>query len=222
MSNPRSFTRKLTAGVCVAFALCLAEGAAAQPSEENHPVTVSAAGGFTGVVGQDAGRLDHGGNFQLGAGHFFNDYLGITANFSFNGLGITGSELERLNQPDGNARVYSLTFDPMVRLPIRNHWSVYVLGGGGYLRRTIEFTQPTVAQTLIIDPWWGYIGPGLIPVNQILGSVSSNAGALDIGGGLNIPLPNTSLRVFVEGRYLHGFTGKSGTSVVPIVFGIRW
>ncbi len=75
MSNPRSLTRKLTAGVCVAFALCLAEGAAAQPSEENHPVTVSAAGGFTGVVGQDAGRLDHGGNFQLGAGHFFNDYL---------------------------------------------------------------------------------------------------------------------------------------------------
>ncbi len=107
MSNPRSFTRILTVGHYIACALCLAAGAAAQPSEETHPVTVSVAGGFTGVVGQDAGRLDHGGNFQLEAAHYFNDYLSITAAFSLNGLGITGPELECLNQPDGNARVYN-------------------------------------------------------------------------------------------------------------------
>jgi hypothetical protein len=129
MSNPRSFTRILISGACVAFALCFAAGAAAQSSEEDHPVTVSVAGGFTGVVGHDAGRLDHCGNFQLGAGHFFNDYLGMTANFSFNGLGITGRELERLNQPDGNARIYSLTFDASGRdLPPETSRSLMVLG----------------------------------------------------------------------------------------------
>jgi len=35
----------------------------------------------------------------------------------FNQLGITRSELNTLNQPDGGARVYSLTVDPTFRLP---------------------------------------------------------------------------------------------------------
>ena len=42
---------------------------------------------------------------------------------------------------------------------------------------------------LSLIPGWGYFGPALIPVNQILGSVTSNSGAFDVGGGLNIPLP---------------------------------
>jgi len=228
MSHYRRFTResktcsRLVPTLSFAVWFALAGGAIAQSTEEDHAVTLSAAGGLTTIVGRDAGKLDHGGNFQLGAGHFFNDYFAITGTFSFNGLGITRNQLDLLNQPDGSARVYSLTVDPMIRLPLGRRWSVYAVGGGGYLRRTIEFTQPTVAQTFVIDPWWGYIGPALVPVNQVLGSVTSNAGALDIGGGLNVPLPNSSMRLFVESRYLHGFTGHSGTSVVPIVFGIRW
>jgi hypothetical protein len=55
--------------------------------------------------------LDHGGNFQVGAGYYFNRFFGVTGNFMFNQLGITGSELVRLNVPDGNARVYTFTVD---------------------------------------------------------------------------------------------------------------
>jgi hypothetical protein len=64
--------------------------------------------------------------------------------------------------------------------------SAYVLAGGGYLRRTVEFTQPTLAQTIVFDPWWGYFGPGLVPVQQILGSFTSNSSVFDVGGGVNI------------------------------------
>jgi hypothetical protein len=142
--------------------------------DENH-FTLNIGGGLTTITGREAGRLDHGGNFQVGAGYNFNRFFGITGNFMFNQLGITGAQLLRLNVPDGNARVYSFTLDPTLRLPLGQNWNLYVLAGGGYLRRTVQFTQPTAAATVVFDPWWGYFGPALVPVNQVLGSVTSNA-----------------------------------------------
>jgi opacity protein-like surface antigen len=200
--------------------LILASRSLAQ--DEDHHFTAHIGGGLTTITGRDAGRLDHGGNLQIGAGYYFNRFFGITGNFMFNQLGITGRELLRLSVPDGNGRAYTFTVDPTLRLPLGQHWSAYLLAGGGYLRRTIEFTEPTLAQTFIFDPWWGYLGPALVPVNQILGSVSSNAGAFDVGAGINIPLPVPRLHVFLESRYVHGFTDKSNTSIVPITLGIRW
>jgi len=97
--------------------------------------------------------------------------------------------------------------------------SAYALGG--FLRRTVEFTQPTLAQTFICVPWWGFFGPALISANQILGSVTSNSGAFNTGAGVNIPLPRTRLHLFIEARYVHGFTSNTNTSILPIVFGIR-
>jgi hypothetical protein len=205
---------------CVIFLLALANPSPAQ--DEDHHFTLNVGGGFTTVNGRDAGKLDHGGNFQLGAGYDFNRFFGITGNFMFNALGITGSELLRLNVPNGDARVYTFTVDPTLTLPLAQHWSVYVVAGGGYLRRTVEFTAPTVAQTIVFDPWWGYFGPALVPVNQVLGSVSSNAGAYDVGAGINIPLPVPRLHLFVEARYFHGFTEKTNTTIVPITVGLRW
>lgn len=189
--------------------------------DENH-FTLNIGGGLTTITGREAGRLDHGGNLQVGAGYNFNRFFGITGNFTFNQLGITGAQLLRLNVPDGNARVYSFTLDPTLRLPLGQNWNVYVLAGGGYLRRTVEFTQPTAAATLVFDPWWGYIGPALVPVNQVLGSVTSNAGVYDVGAGVNVPLPLPRLHLFVESRYFHGFTEKSNTIIVPITVGLRW
>jgi opacity protein-like surface antigen len=190
--------------------------------DEDHHFTVNIGGGLTTINGRDAGKLDHGGNFQVGAGYNFNRFFGITGNFMFHQLGITGRELLRLNVPDGNGRAYTFTVDPSFRLPLGQHWSVYVVAGGGWLRRTIEFTQPTSAATFVFDPWWGYFGPVLVPVNQILGSVTSNAGAFDVGAGINVPLPVPRLHIFLESRYVHGFTENSNTTIVPITVGIRW
>lgn len=194
----------------------------AQSESDFHRFTIGAGGGFTAITGYDAGRLDHGGNVLVGGGLNLNRYLGITGNFMFNQLGITGSELNSLNQPDGSARVYSVTLDPTFRLPLGHRFSAYVLGGGGFLRRTVEFTQPTLAQTFVFNPWWGYIGPALVPVNQILGTVTNNSGAFDVGGGLNVALPRTGAHLFFESRYFHGFTSNSNTTLVPVTVGIRW
>src|SRR5207248_2533264 len=66
-----------------------------------------------------------------------------------------------------------------------------------------------------------FFGPVLVPVNQILGSVTSDSGAYNVGGGINVLLPKTGFHFYVEARYLHGFTSNTNTTVVPIIFGIR-
>jgi hypothetical protein len=102
-------------GLCVCLSLGWAPSSLAQ--EEEHNWTINVGCGFTTITGSDAGKLNHGRNFQGGTGYFFNRYFGITGNFMFNHLGITGSELALLNAPDGNARVYTFTADPTLRLP---------------------------------------------------------------------------------------------------------
>ncbi|HLH05046.1 MAG TPA: outer membrane beta-barrel protein [Bryobacteraceae bacterium] len=187
-----------------------------------HHFTANVGGGYTSVVGGIGDRLDGGGNFQAAAGFNFNRYLGVLGTFSFNQLGVTRSALDNLNVPDGNGRVYTFTVDPKFTLPLRGRASVYVLGGGGWLRRTVQFTQPTVAQTIVFDPWWGYFGPALVPANQVLGTVSQNAGVWDVGAGVNIPLPRTNMKLYVESRYYDGLTDRTHTTVVPITVGLRW
>jgi hypothetical protein len=202
--------------------LTLSTVAFAQSEETFRHFTLSAGAGLTTITGTDAGKLDHGGNLQLNGGYFFNRNFGITGNFMFSDLGITRAELNNLSQPDGAARVYGVTADPTVRLPLGRGFTAYALAGGGYLRRTVEFTQPTLARTFVFDPWWGYFGPGFVPVDVILGRVINNSGAFDVGGGLNMPLPRTRAKAYLEVRYFKGFTSNTNTTVVPITFGIRW
>ena len=221
-TNSSYWTRMLVCPAALCFALSFGFAPASLAQEEYHRFSASVGGGFTAITGSDAGKLDHGGNVQVGAGYFFNRYFGITGNFMFNPLGITRSELNLLNEPDGHARVYTLTADPTVRFPLGSRANVYFLVGGGYLRRTVQFTQPTLAETTVFDPWWGYFGPAFIPVNQVLGTFTSNSGAFNVGGGINIRPARSGPYLYVESRYMRGFTSNSDTSLVPIIFGVRW
>jgi outer membrane protein with beta-barrel domain len=157
--------RKIFSSVICVFGL--ANVASAQ--SEYHHLTFNVGRGFTAVTGSILDRLDHGGNVEAGAGLNFNSVLGVLGTYSYQGLGITRSALNAVNQPDGSARVFTLTIDPKISIPIHGH-SFYLLGGGGWLRRTVEFTQPTLATTIVFDPWWGYIGPAVVQVNQVLGA----------------------------------------------------
>src|ERR1700693_436872 len=103
--------RGFLCGLFAAAVLSLPTVAFAQGEEAFHHSTLSAGAGLTTSTGTDAGKLDHGGNLQLNGGYFFNHYFGITGNFMFSNLGITGTGLNSLNVPDGSARVYSVTVD---------------------------------------------------------------------------------------------------------------
>jgi hypothetical protein len=116
----------------------------------------------------------------------------------------------------------SLTAGPMWRFPIAAKVDGYVLGGVGWYHRTVEFTQPTVGVIDVIDPWWGYIGPVLVPTNQVLGSVTKDAFGGNAGGGVSFALGESGAAVFAEVRYHYANTKPASTAIVPVSIGIRW
>lgn len=188
---------------------------------EFHHFTVNFGGGYTTVHGNLEDDLNNGWNFQAGADFHASRYFSLGGTFMFNGLGVSRKALDALNMPNGTARVYTVTADPKISLPI-GRGSFYLLAGGGWMRRTVEFTEPVVAQTIIFDPWWGYFGPALVPANQVIGSVSDDAGVWDVGGGFNFPLPHTRAKLYIEARYFDGLTSDTHTQLVPITIGLRF
>jgi hypothetical protein len=116
----------------------------------------------------------------------------------------------------------SLTVGPRIHFPIASNVRGYVAGGAGWYRRTVEFTQPTLAVVDIIDPWWGYLGSEIVPANQVLGSVSNNAWGVNGGGGVSVVIGHSGAELFAEVRYHYAHTSPTTTSIVPVSFGIRF
>lgn len=212
---------KLSSLVTTTCALLLCAGMSRAQADFHH-LTFNVGGGFTTATPNISTDLDRGGNVQAGVGVNVTRHLGLQGTFMFNGLGITRSALNRAGQPDGFARVYSFTIDPKITLWSSDNASWYVLGGGGWMRRTVEFTQPTVVGTFIFDPWFGYFGPALVPTNQVLGSITEDTGTWDAGTGLNFRVPRMRLHFYMEGRFLAGLTNGRHTTIVPLTFGVRW
>lgn len=193
-----------------------------QSDETFHHLTISGGGGLTTITGTQAGSLDHGGNVQVNGGYFLNRHLGITANFMWSDLGITRAALDSANEPDGKTNVYAVTADPTVRWPLGHGFTAYALGGAGFLRQNVTFTQPVVVDTyrhIFHKIQHSYHEPSARDI--VLARIISNSGGFDIGGGINMPWPG-AVKVFMEARYFRGFTSNADTSVVPITLGLRW
>lgn len=188
-----------------------------QSEESLRHVTLSLGAGFTTRTGSIVSDIDNGGNFEVNGGYFFNRHLGITGNFLFSEAGVTRSALSALNQPDGMARIYAVTGDPTVRLPLGRGFVMYALAGGGYVVRDLHFMKPVlVGSSSTHMPFM------LMPGFASTGSIVNGSAGFDVGAGLNVPSPWKGAKVFFEVRYLKGFTSNLNTSVVPATVGIRW
>ncbi|MFL6414793.1 MAG: outer membrane beta-barrel protein [Bryobacteraceae bacterium] len=215
----RRSTSKVVSGTLTLAALVLF--GSSQMNAQEHFLTFGVGGGYTTQTSRTANYLDNGGNLQVTGGINLGPILGLGATFMYNGMGLTGSALSQVSVPDGHANIYTLTLEPKIKVPL-GPVKAYVLGGGGWMRRTVAYTQPVLAPTYIYNPWWGYYGPALVTANQELGSISQSAGVWDIGAGLDFNLPRTNWKLFAEARYFSGFTNQTHTNIVPISFGVRW
>ena len=195
--------------------------ARAQNSEE-HKFNANVGVGVTPLVGDISTRLNTGWHITVGAGYNIAPSFGVDLEYMYTGLGVSQSALNALDVPNGNAHVNSLTIDPIWRFKRGERFGAYVIVGGGYYRRTVEFTAPTTAVVDVFDPWWGYIGPVIVPVNQILGSVTTNAGGVNGGLGTTIDLGHGGIKFYGEIRYHYAATHRSRTQMLPITFGVRW
>jgi len=184
--------------------------------------TFDVGGGFTQPLGHLDGRIDTGWNIQAGAGVNIVPRLGVMVQFMYNEAGLNGSFLQSIGEPDGNFRLWGFSLDPIVHLNPRGHVDFYLIGGPGIYRRTVEFTQPTVATVTAFDPFFGYFFPVNVPANQVIGSFSTTKFGMNGGGGLSFRLGHGNAKLFAEARYIKMYTKGTSTSLLPVTFGFRF
>jgi opacity protein-like surface antigen len=195
---------------------------AASVCAEQSMWTVDFGAGSTPTTGEIHSRLTTGWNMDLRIGREFNNGFGLIGDLTYNGLGVSNEVLQSLQVPSGNARLWSLTAGPLWRFSTSENVHPYVLGGIGWYRRTVDFTQPTVGVVDVIDPWWGYVGSVLVPADQILGSVTKDSVGANVGGGVLFSLGGSGTALFAEVRYHFANTKPTSTAIVPVTFGVRW
>jgi opacity protein-like surface antigen len=191
-------------------------------AQDDHRWTAHVGAGFTPTVGDISSRLDNGWNVDVGAGLNFTRSFSTTLDYMYNGLGVTQLVLNEAQVPGGNAHVWAITVNPKLRL-----WSIgrvrpFIVGGVGYYRRTIQFTQPTIAPVTYYDPFFGFFYNTVIPANQVLGSISRSGPGGSLGAGFEIPLGDSGFKFYTSARYHYAATGSIPVRMVPVTFGLRW
>jgi hypothetical protein len=184
-------------------------------------------GGGVGFPLSDTSRfVGNGGHFVVGGGRNFRPALAVDTEFMWLDMPPKRSILNQIGAPDGSARTYALTLNGILRIPTKRRFGAYVIGGGGWYHRSGELTAPAVKPGTICTPFWGWWGVtcvnGLIPVNVVLASRSSDAGGGNIGGGITIPIGEGQTNFYVEVRYHHAAHSDASTDSLPLTFGFRW
>lgn len=146
--------------------------------------------------------------------------LYLDGEFTFIQAGLTQDGLHQAilvnpalaSATSGTANYYSVTADPNFRYCV---WSCrltfYVLGGFGWMHRTVEFSGPPT-------------GTSPVGSGKTVATFDYNSAAYDVGGGVTFgPFkPTEGVTYYVEARRLAGFGPNGASTLWPLSFGIRW
>jgi opacity protein-like surface antigen len=112
--------------------------------------------------------------------------------------------------------------------------SPYFLAGFGYYHRSFDVTTPSVGYVPpFCDPWWYVCYPGgLVPVDKVVASATSNDIGINFGAGVSFNLGD-SASAYIEARYRYIWGpelvdqagtsyGKANGQFLPITFGVRF
>ena len=182
--------------------------------------TMHFGGGPTMTTNRMSDYVSNGYNFQIGGGFRATQFVEVLVEYSFHQLGVEDAVLAELAVPDGNARLHTVTGNLKLNL-IPGPVNVYVIGGGGWYRRTIEFTEPTTRVVTIFDPWWGLFRDAVVPADQVLGSVTRNAAGINAGAGVAFSIGGRT-RLFAESRWHRAFHNPTNTTIIPVTIGLRF
>jgi hypothetical protein len=191
-------------------------------AQDAHGYTFDVGAGFSPLVADISTRLDNGWHVTFGGGYNFTSHFTTTVNYTHHGFGVSDKVLAEADVPGGNAHLWSITVDPKLRLNRHSRLDPYVVGGVGYYRRTIEFTQPALIPVFLFDPFFGAFYNTLVPGNQVIGKISEGGEGGSLGGGFDVKLGESGVKVFAEARYHYADTGRIATRMIPVTFGIRW
>ena len=220
MSTTTGIRTFLTKYLLIAVPLLTA--AVSARAQDERRFTVNAGAGFSPLVGQISDRLNNGWHVTVGGGYRFTRHFETNLQFTYNGFGVKPLVLQEADVPAANSHLWSLTVNPKLRLHPVGRLDPYFTGAVGYYRRTIQFTQPTLAPIDIFDPFFGFFFfPTLVQANIVLGNVTRGGVGGSLGAGFDLPFVGGT-RFFAEARYQYASTGSIPTRMVPLTLGVRW
>ena len=177
--------------------------------------------GSSPLMGPIDKRLDNGWHTQFGAGYRFTSHFSLGGEVMYNGFGVSKGVLNELAVPNGNAHLWAFTAEPRLSFAPFHRVNPYIVGGVGYYRRVVEFTQPSVAQVTVFDPFFGFF-PAFIPADQVIGRVIRDGIGGNAGIGFSVPIGSTRAKFFTEARFHYADTGRIPTRMIPFTIGVRF
>jgi len=165
--------------------------------------TANVGGGFTPLLGNVNNYLPNGWNLEGGAGYNFGPVLSATADFTYNGLGVSQRVLNGAGLTGGGAHLWSLTVNPRLSLKYVGAMRPYVAAGVGYYRLDIHGNQSTSNG-----------------IDAVFGDRGGIGGSL--GLGMDFAIGDTGLKAFTDVRYHYASTGKLPVRMIPVQIGVRW
>jgi Outer membrane protein beta-barrel domain len=205
----------------IAVLACLVFTGIGFAQEEGHKWSANVGGGFTPLLGDLSRRLDNGWHVTFGAGYRPTSRFTIGGQVMYNGLGVSQGTLNEFSVPAGNAHLWAFTAEPRLSFAPRHHFSPYLIGGVGYYRRVVEFTQPTVTTVTVFDPFFFGFFPVLVPANQVLGRITRNGIGGNGGFGFEFGMRH-GVKIFTEARFHYASTGSVPTRMIPFTIGVRF
>jgi len=203
-----------TFGLVFAATLIAAAPAAAQ---DPRPVQLTLGGGFTGVYGGGSDRLGNGGNFTLGVLFNLNPVVSLQTEYAWNGMKQKRLSLPVFATPTDTDSVPTDFFadanmqygDVNLLLHPRSSskGAPYFITGLGLYYRPVQVSTPALGYATVCDPYWYVCYPGVVPVEQVVGSRSSTDFGMNFGAGVDFKVHESS-SIYFEIRY-HYIWGPS-------------
>jgi opacity protein-like surface antigen len=183
----------------------------------------SVGGGFTMPTERLGNAADIGWNVDLRGGLNITQNLAADLDFTYSNTNLNGATLAAFNEPDGGVGIWSLTFNPVLKLaPKESPIRPYITAGYGLYHRNLTLSQPNVVPVVQCDPFFGFCFGTNVGVDQVVAESSTLKSGFNAGGGLEMGSWR-SAKFFAEARYHRMFTTfGQDLSYVPVTFGIRW
>ena len=192
-------------------------------AQEYHRFNFGAGAGVSVPTSDASANLNTGWNINVRGGVNVTQSFLADLDFTYNRWDLNAAALARAGQPGGYADVWSVSFEPMIRLAPRSPVDPYILGGAGIYHRGLTLTQPTTFTQIFCDPFFGYCYPALVQGNQVVASFETYKPGFNAGGGVEFRIGGGGLKAFAEARYNEMFTTHgTNLSYVPVTFGVRW
>lgn len=186
-------------------------------------LTIEGGGGLTPAVGGTANNVNLGWNVLLGGGYMFNKKMGMLIEYNFNRNGMPDAILRQAQEPGGNYHFWTIAADPIYNYYQGGKLGGYLVGGGGFSRKLVSFTQPFTYTTC--DPYFGCYP---ITQNVVVYHFSSNQPMVDLGTGLTFRFsPYSRTKLFLDARFVKLYTTAAqipghNAQLLPVTIGLRW